>query len=171
MRRFLTGLIWIVFITFSMSAQNTKRPTESHELSRKMPREAIICESRYGVDETIEGIKKNLAELKIPVFALFDHQKNAEEVGLALPPTKVIVFGAPAVGTKLMQENPAISLELPLKISVYEDSKGKVWMEYLDMQQVASRYSMENNPIIENMQILLRKIVSHYALSICENEK
>lgn len=39
-----------------------------------------------------------------------------------MPPNQVIVFGSPKVGTKLMQENPAISIELPLKISVWNKS-------------------------------------------------
>jgi len=46
---------------------------------------------------------------------------------MKLPPNKVIVFGSPKVGTLLMQQDPSISLELPLRISVWEDADGKVW--------------------------------------------
>lgn len=116
-------------------------------------------ESQFSADETMARIEQTLKGLNIPVFALFDHGKNAEEVGLELRPTKVIVFGSPKVGTKLMQENPSIAIELPLKISVWEDRQGSVWVSFPQMNEMAARYGMENNPIVANMQGLLENIV------------
>lgn len=87
-------------------------------------------ESQFSVAETMENLERNIKAAGIPVFAKFDHGKNAEEVGLKLLPNQVIVFGSPKVGTKLMQENPSISIELPLKISVWEDAKGSVWVTF-----------------------------------------
>lgn len=116
-------------------------------------------ESQFSVDETIGRIEKALKTLDIPVFAVFDHGKNAEEVGLELRPNKVIVFGAPKVGTKLMQENPSISIELPLKISVWEDQNGSVWASFPMMKTIKEEYGMENNPILNGMQTLLENLV------------
>lgn len=84
-------------------------------------------------------IEQTLRAMGIPVFAKFDHGKNAEEVGLTLRPNQVIVFGSPKVGTKLMQDNPSISIELPLKISVWEDKNGSVWATFPQMQVMAGR--------------------------------
>ena len=67
--------------------------------------------SKFSVDETMGRIEQILQKMDIPVFAKFDHQKNAKEVGLDLRPNQVIVFGSPKVGTKLMQENTAISIK------------------------------------------------------------
>ena len=116
-------------------------------------------ESQFSVDETIERIEKALKAMDVPVFAIFDHGKNAEEVGLKLRPTKVIVFGSPKVGTKLMQENPSISIELPLKISVWEDQNGSVWATFPMMKTIKEEYGMENNPILGGMQTLLENLV------------
>lgn len=116
-------------------------------------------ESQFGVDETVARIEKTLQTMGIPVFAKFDHGKNAEEVGLKMLPNQVIVFGSPKVGTALMQENPSISIELPLKISVWEDKNGSVWATFPQMKQMATNYGMENNPVIGKMQDLLEKIV------------
>lgn len=120
-------------------------------------------ESQYSVDETFDRIEQDLKRMNVPVFAKFDHGKNAEEVGLELRPTKVIVFGSPKVGTKLMQENPSISIELPLKISVWEDAKGSVWVNFPQMKGMAARYGMENEPVIGGMQKLLEGIVKKAA--------
>lgn len=120
--------------------------------------ELYTYESQFGVDETASRLEANLKAMGVPVFAVFDHGKNAQEVGLELRPNKVIVFGSPKVGTKLMQENPSISIELPLKISVWEDNKGSVWITFPWIRQMAARYGMENSPVAEGMQILLENL-------------
>ena len=48
--------------------------------------------SKFSVDETMGRIEQILQKMDIPVFAKFDHQKNAEEVGLDLRPNQVLVF-------------------------------------------------------------------------------
>lgn len=116
-------------------------------------------ESQFSVAETMARMEQVLKTMGIPIFAKFDHGKNAEEVGLKLLPNQVIVFGSPKVGTALMQENPSISIELPLKISVWEDKNGSVWATFPQMKQMAANYGMENNPVIGKMQELLEKIV------------
>lgn len=116
-------------------------------------------ESQFGVDETMARLEKELKAMGIPIFAKFDHGKNAEEVGLQLLPTQVIVFGSPKVGTKLMQENPSISIELPLKIAVWEDKNGSVWLAFPQMQMIGAEYNLEGEPIIGKMQELLESLV------------
>ena len=79
---------------------------------------------------------------------------------MKLPPNKVIVFGSPKVGTLLMQQDPSISLELPLRISVCEDADGKVWVGSPNLETIASEYGMENSGVIEKMQEAVTNIVS-----------
>ena len=116
--------------------------------------------SQFGVSETMMRTEQILKTMDIPVFAKFDHEKNAEEAGLQLLPNQVIVFGSPKVGTVLMQENPAISIELPLKISVWEDKDRNVWLSIPLIKQIAASYGMEDHPVIGKMQELLEKIAS-----------
>lgn len=118
-----------------------------------------MYESQFSVAETMTRIEEILNKMEIPVFAKFDHRKNAEEVDLKLRPNQVIVFGSPKVGTKLMQDNPSISNELPLKISVWEDKDGSVWTTFPQMKVMASQYGLEGEPVIRKMQELLLKIV------------
>ncbi len=58
-----------------------------------------------------------------------------------------------------MQDNPSISIELPLKISVWEDKNGSVWVTFPQMEQMALNYNMDS-PIIEKMQDLLENLVA-----------
>ena len=115
-------------------------------------------ESQFSVAETMARLEQNIKAAGIPVFAKFDHGKNAEEVGLELRPNQVIVFGSPKVGTKLMQDNPSISIELPLKISVWEDKNGCVWVTFPQMHPLAARYGLDGEPVITSMQTLLQNL-------------
>lgn len=122
-------------------------------------RNLFVYESLHSVEETMNRIEKQLQALNIPVFARFDHGKNAEEVDLELRPTQVIVFGAPAVGTKLMQENQSIAVELPLRIAVWEDADHSVWAAFPQMEGLAKEYHLQDNPVIGKMQTLLQNLV------------
>ncbi|RHJ93653.1 beta-galactosidase [Parabacteroides bouchesdurhonensis] len=116
-------------------------------------------ESPFSVDETINKIEQTIKSNGASVFAVFDHAKNAKEAGMELLPIKVVVFGSPEIGTKLMQENPAISLELPLRISVWEAADGKVWVTYPNLDEISKEYGMENNTVVSKMQEGLVNIV------------
>lgn len=116
-------------------------------------------ESSFGAEETVRHLEEALKAQDIPVFAVFDHKKNADEVGLSLRPTTVVVFGSPKVGTRLMQENQEIAVELPLKILVWEDKNGKTFLAFPLMKPLGKAYRMEDNPVISNMEVLLEKLV------------
>lgn len=122
-----------------------------------------LTEGRLPVDETVRRLKDELATRGIPVFATFDHGKNAEEVGLNLRPTTVVVFGAPQVGTALMQADQRISLELPLRIAVWEDEAGRTQLAFPCMTTLTERYGLADLPVITKMQALLESLVAKAA--------
>lgn len=169
------GVLSLLMLTVGCDAAQAAKP-EKNAMRAIMPLQALNTaksetgepllfqyESAHGVKKTAERIESELKKRDIPVFAKFDHGENAEKAGLSLRPTEVIVFGAPAVGTRLMQENQSISIELPLKISVWEDEAGKVWAAFPAMKRVAAEYGMKDNPILEKMHTLLVSIVSEAA--------
>ncbi len=69
------------------------------------------------------------------VFARIDHAAGAEGAGMTLAPSQVLIFGNPALGTPAMQDNPMAGLFLPLKVLVYEDAQGQVWLAYEDPEE------------------------------------
>ena len=113
--------------------------------------------------EVVTRLKKHLQDMNIPLFAEFDHASNALGVNLPLPPTTVLVFGAPAVGTRLMQANPAVALDLPLRVAVWEDKTGKVWLSYPNMQGLGAAYGLDSGPeaeVLQKMAMLLEKLAA-----------
>jgi uncharacterized protein (DUF302 family) len=75
------------------------------------------------------------------VFAHIDHAAGAAEVGMALRPTDLLIFGSPKGGSPLMQSVQTIGIDLPLKALVWEDAKGDVWLSYNDTAWIAQRHA------------------------------
>jgi uncharacterized protein (DUF302 family) len=47
---------------------------------------------------------------------------------------------------------------LPLKIAVWQDASGSVWLSFPRMKELAAGYGLENDPSISAMQTLLESI-------------
>ncbi|HSS99104.1 MAG TPA: DUF302 domain-containing protein [Terriglobales bacterium] len=109
--------------------------------------------SQHTVDETVEKLKNILLAKGIALFALIDHSGEAEKAGLKMPPTKLIIFGNPKAGTPLMLERPSAAIDLPLKILVWQDLKGKTWLSYNSPTYLQSRHGFSPN-LLENIKAI-----------------
>ncbi len=98
--------------------------------------------SNHSVDETTRRLEAALKAKGIALFALVDHSGEAEKVGMSMRPTKLLIFGNPRAGTPLMIAAPTAAIDLPLKILIWEDSDGKVWLSYNDPVYLASRHGI-----------------------------
>jgi len=101
-------------------------------------------ESPLAFEETVAALQKELNSRGITIFATIDHKKAAEAVGENMQPATVLIVGNPKVGTALMQENPRLAIELPLKILIYEDGK-TVNIRYEKITAIAEKYHIKQN--------------------------
>jgi uncharacterized protein (DUF302 family) len=92
------------------------------------------------VDTTVAKLLNLLADKGIQLFALIDHSGEAAKVGLEMPPTKLVIFGNGRAGTPLMLAAPTVAIDLPLKILVWQDSGGKVWVSYNEPSYLGLRH-------------------------------
>ncbi|MGD9884501.1 MAG: serine hydrolase [Reyranella sp.] len=120
----------------------------------------VTLESKFSVDETVARLETRLAALGVPVFAQFDHAENARRAGMQLRPTRVLVFGNPKVGTRLMQDNQAIALDLPLRLSVWEDERGRVWVNYHALGRLAADAGITDKATVLAMESALATLVA-----------
>jgi uncharacterized protein (DUF302 family) len=109
--------------------------------------------SNHSVDETVDRVKGILQAKGITLFAFVDHSGEAEKVGMKMRPTKLLIFGSPKAGTPLMLASPSIAIDLPLKILVWEDAEGKVWLSYNSSEYLAKRHSLPTD-LIENIAVV-----------------
>jgi uncharacterized protein (DUF302 family) len=94
------------------------------------------------VDETVEKLKTILQAKDVNLFAVIDHSGEAAKVGLAMPNTKLLIFGNPKAGTPVMLAAPSIAIDLPLKLLVAEDREGNVSVSYNSAEFLAQRHGV-----------------------------
>jgi uncharacterized protein (DUF302 family) len=99
--------------------------------------------SNYSVKETVDRLAAALKEKGITLAARVDHAAAAKVAGLELKPTEVLMFGNPKLGTPLMQSNRLIAIDLPMKVLVWEDAAGQVWIGYTPPSELMARYKID----------------------------
>jgi uncharacterized protein (DUF302 family) len=105
----------------------------------------IDIASNHSVDETVEKLKGILQAKGITLFALVDHSGEAAKVGMKMRPTKLFIFGNPKGGTPVMLAAPSSAIDLPLKILVWEDDHGKVWITYNSPSDLQERHNIPSD--------------------------
>ena len=112
----------------------------------------IRKQSAYSVNETLARFEGVLKKKGITVFARIDHAGGAKSIGQELPPTEVIVFGSPKMGTPLMVARREIGIDLPLKALVWRDDAGKVWLAYNSPDYLKTRHGIASrDKVFEKM--------------------
>ena len=102
----------------------------------------ISRSSRYSVDETMRKLEEVVRGKGLTVFARIDHGAGAREVSLDMQDEQVLIFGNPRAGTPLMVARPLVGIDLPLRVLVWRDSDGRVWVSYQDSAFVAKRFAL-----------------------------
>jgi len=113
----------------------------------------IDVPSNHTVEETVDRLKSILQSKGITLFALIDHSGEAEKVGMKMPPTKLLIFGNPKGGTPLMLAAPSIAIDLPLKILVWQDAQGKVWLSYNSPEYLKDRHGLPQD-LLKNIAVV-----------------
>ena len=98
--------------------------------------------SKHSVDDTLGKLQHSLEAKGIAVFALVDHSGEAAKVGMKMRSTKLLIFGSPKAGTPLMLAAPSSAIDLPLKMLVWEDVEGKVWVTYNSAKYLQERHGL-----------------------------
>jgi uncharacterized protein (DUF302 family) len=124
-RFFATGLLALILTTSGALAQTL-----------------TTVESKFPVKETADRLVAELEKRSIKLAARVDHAAGAKAVGLEMPPTEVIMFGNPKLGTPLMLAQPSVAIELPMKMLIWQDKSGKVMIGYAPPASLKDRYKI-----------------------------
>lgn len=125
--RLVTTMLFALVLPFSAAAGD--------ELTTKP--------SKYTVKDTVDRLTTALKDKGITPAVRIDHAAAAKAAGLELKPTEVLLFGNPKLGTPLMQSNRHIAVDLPMRVLVWEDDAGKVWIGYTPPSTLKTRYKLD----------------------------
>ncbi|WP_132057895.1 DUF302 domain-containing protein [Halorussus amylolyticus] len=120
--------------------------TESDETTTGASDDAglVTVESDDDFETTVERITGAIeGNENLTLVTTVDHAENAESAGLDLPPTTLLAFGNPQLGTQLMQASRSAAIDLPQKMLVWEAEDGSVNVTYNDPAWLADRHGVE----------------------------
>jgi uncharacterized protein (DUF302 family)/uncharacterized membrane protein YidH (DUF202 family) len=155
----LVGLgmaIYLVSVRGSANVQSEDREEKpvSQTANVLAPNKGIIDKpSNHSVEQTVEKLKNILQSKGVTLFAMVDHSGEAEKAGMKMRPTKLLIFGSPKAGTPLMLAAPSIAIDLPLKILIWEDAQGKVWVSYNSPDYLKERHGLPQE-LLQNIAIV-----------------
>ncbi|TYC01201.1 DUF302 domain-containing protein [Micromonospora sp. WP24] len=119
----------------------------------------VTKRSPHNVGETISALRTAAERMGATVSAVVDHAAAAGKAGLSMPDTQVIIFGNPKAGTPLMQANPEIAIDLPIRIMVRDDGQPGSLVTWQDSAYLARRYGLGEDQVAPlNAQRLVQSV-------------
>jgi uncharacterized protein (DUF302 family) len=124
----LHALIFLCWLGVSLPAD-----AEHGLLSRVVP---------VTVDEAADKIEATAKARGLTVFARVDHAKNAQAVGLVMPPTIVLLLGNPKGGTPVMLAAPSSAIDLPLHVLIWKAGDGTTHIAHWSPETLKERHAI-----------------------------
>lgn len=115
----------------------------------------IVKQSSHAPDATMERMVETVESKGLKVFARIDHAAGAQRIGQELRPTQLLIFGNPQGGTPFMQCAQTVGIDLPLKVLIWEDHAGAVWLGYNDPHYLAQRHRVDDCPVAQKLAAAL----------------
>jgi uncharacterized protein (DUF302 family) len=81
----------------------------------------MIVRTGRSVPDVVQRLQDLMKARGIRVFAHLDFSADAAAEGIRLRPTQLLIVGNPKAGTPLIEAQPSVAIDLPLKILVWSD--------------------------------------------------
>ena len=121
--------------------------------------------SRYKVDKTIDIIKTNMAKKNYTFVGNFDHVKDATKLKEMLYPNYTLSFNNPKITTKLLQCSPTLSMDLPIRVGVYNEINGSTHVSFTDSEYWSLKHNVTDSKCLQ-LLILIKQDMQDMADAI-----
>jgi len=95
--------------------------------------------SAHAPRATLDRFAAAVREAGWVVFTEIDHATAARDVGMTLRARTVVLFGNPRTGTPGMATHPTLAIDLPMRVLVWEDDQGRVFVTRSTGADIAER--------------------------------
>jgi uncharacterized protein (DUF302 family) len=104
----------------------------------------VRVKSAYPLEETVARIRRDIAAKGITWFTDIDQAALAAKSGIALRPSRLLVFGNPALGTLFITARAEAGIDWPVRLLVHQDADGAVWATWTDFKWIAARHGIRD---------------------------
>ncbi|WP_426231993.1 DUF302 domain-containing protein [Pararhizobium sp. DWP3-4] len=118
-------------------------------------------------DDTLSAIMMAINKAGLTIFAEIDHAKVARENGMAMPETRVLIYGNPKAGTPVMLDTPLSALDLPLRILVRELPGGRSAIAFHSLSEELGALGVKERDAgrLDEVQQMIAKAVDYFRVS------
>lgn len=112
--------------------------------------------------QSVKKLQSVIKQKGLTLFETIDHKANATAVKMNLKPETVVVFGNPRMGTILMDCNPSMGLDLPLRVLVHTTYEGQTSFIYTNPEYWSLKHNIKDKKclgIINKAAIALAEII------------
>lgn len=129
-----------------------------------MAGDRVDVASKYSQAQTVARLEEGLGKADLMIVAKPDVQAMVSQFGAKIGGAQVLLFANPKMGGMLLQMEPSVGLEMPMKFYVFEKD-GKVLVSYRPHKALFAPY--KNKMLDEKagmMDMLLQSVVEYGAL-------
>ena len=101
-------------------------------------------ESQHSHTDTVKKLVSLVKSQGLIHFSTIDHKANANAVEMNLKPETVVVFGNPKMGTVLMNCNPSMGLDLPLRMLITTNYEGITSITYTNPEYWSLKHNIKD---------------------------
>lgn len=106
----------------------------------------VRVRSAYAMDETLARLKKDIQGKGIRFFDEIDQTALGQSANIKLRPSVLLIFGNPPLGIQFLTSSPYAGLDWPVRMLVFQDGSGQVWIAWSDFRFIAHRHHIADRP-------------------------
>ena len=110
----------------------------------------VTVDSSKSFEQVVDALKSLVAKNGMMVMAEVNQGQMLSMTGLSLKATLFLV-GNPTVGKQLFEQNQAVGLYVPLRVSVYADANGRTHIEYDRPSSLLGQFGNEQIAMVAKM--------------------
>jgi uncharacterized protein (DUF302 family) len=123
----------------------------------------IIKESKTDFNTTVKQLQKSIQARDMKILGLIDHKEIAQQGTMNINDEQVILFANPNYNSRMILNDPNVALELPMKIAVRKDFKGKVWIIYRNPTGLKENYKLQHCGVLPELEKTIDSITKEVA--------
>ncbi len=120
----------------------------------------VIKESKKDFKSTLEQLQQSIQKNDMKILGLIDHREIAHQGSMDINDEKVILFANPNYNSRMILNDPNVALELPMKIAVRKDFKGKVWIIYRNPMDLKENYKLKHCGVLPELEKTIDSITA-----------
>jgi uncharacterized protein (DUF302 family) len=111
-------------------------------------------------DQVEARLREALDAHGLQLVARTDHAAGARKADVELEPDVLLIFGNACFGTALMQTDPRVGIELPLRMLVWQDPTGRTSATSTP-RELTDRYALDGHQqMLERQTAVLTKVAA-----------